>query len=66
MKQITRAILILSVITMVACGGKKTGDAAVKPVAYADSLASGQDLQLHHPQCDPYLPRRGSHDEHEE
>jgi RND family efflux transporter MFP subunit len=30
MKQIKRAILILSVITMAACGGNKAGDAAIK------------------------------------
>ena len=43
MKQITRAILILSVITMVACGGKKTGDAAVKEKK--DQLSKLKDQQ---------------------
>ena len=43
MKQIKRAILILSVITMAACGGNKTGDAAIKEKK--DQLAKLKDQQ---------------------
>ena len=43
MKQIKRAILILSVITMAACGGNKAGDAAVKEKK--DQLAKLKDQQ---------------------
>lgn len=43
MKQIKRAILILSVITMAACGGKKSGEAAVKEKK--DQLAKLKDQQ---------------------
>ena len=43
MKQLKRGILILSVITMAACGGNKTGDAAVKEKK--DELAKLKDQQ---------------------
>ena len=43
MKQIKRAILILSVITMAACGGNNTGDAAIKEKK--DQLAKLKDQQ---------------------
>ncbi len=43
MKQIKRAILILSVITLVACGGKKTVEAAIKEKK--EQLAKLKDQQ---------------------
>ena len=43
MKQLKRGILILSVITMAACGGNKTGDAAIKEKK--DELAKLKDQQ---------------------
>ena len=43
MKQLKRGILILSVITMAACGGNKTGDAAVKEKK--DELAKLKDQE---------------------
>jgi len=43
MKQLKRGILILSVITMAACGGNKTGDAAIK--AKKDQLAKLKDQE---------------------